>query len=68
MAWHFGRPPGDFDFHRQYKRKPARCQRITVSGLTIAKALSMFGTLGGMAAMWFTSAIGRTGVLPQAEE
>jgi hypothetical protein len=38
-----GRPPGDFDFHRQYKRKPARCQRITVSGLTIVKALSTFG-------------------------
>jgi hypothetical protein len=42
-AGSFGRPPGDFDFHRQYKRKPARCQRITVSGLTIAKALSTFG-------------------------
>jgi hypothetical protein len=39
----FGRPRGDFDFHRQYKRKPARCQRMTVSGLTIAKALRMFG-------------------------
>jgi hypothetical protein len=39
----FGRPPGDLDFHRQYKRKPARCQRMTVSGLTIAKALSTFG-------------------------
>jgi hypothetical protein len=39
----FGRPPGDLDFHRQYKRKPAWCHRITVSGLTIAKALSTFG-------------------------
>ena len=39
----FGRPPCDFDFHRQYDRKPARCQRITVSGLTIAKALSTPG-------------------------
>ena len=39
----FGRPPGDFDLHRQYQRNPARCQRITVSGLTIAKALSAFG-------------------------
>jgi hypothetical protein len=38
-----GRPPSDFDFHRQYKRKPARCHRITVSGLTIAKALSTLG-------------------------
>src|SRR5262249_52775542 len=42
-AGSFGRPPGDFDFNRQYKRKPARCQRITVSGLTIAKVLSKFG-------------------------
>ena len=39
----FGRPPSDFDFHRQYERKPARCQRITVSGLMIAKALNTFG-------------------------
>ena len=39
----FGRPPRGRDFHRQYKRKPARCQRITVSGLTIAKALSTSG-------------------------
>ena len=31
------------DLHRQYKRKPARCQRITVSGLTIAKVLSTPG-------------------------
>ena len=39
----FGRPPSDFDFHRQYRRKPLRCQRTTVSGLTIAKALKTFG-------------------------
>ena len=23
----FGRPPGEPDFQRQYRRKPARCQR-----------------------------------------
>jgi hypothetical protein len=39
----FGRPPCGRDLHRQYKRKPARCQRITVSGLTIARALSTSG-------------------------
>src|ERR1700704_1666572 len=33
----FGRPPRGLDFQRQYARKPARCQRITVSGLTIFK-------------------------------
>jgi hypothetical protein len=32
-----GRPPRGRDFHRQYARKPARCQRITVSGLTISE-------------------------------
>jgi hypothetical protein len=41
----FGRPPSDFDFYRQYRRKPLRCQRITDSGLTIAKALSTFGVM-----------------------
>jgi hypothetical protein len=30
-----GRPPSDWDFHRQYHRKPARCQRIRVSGRMI---------------------------------
>jgi hypothetical protein len=30
----FGLPPRGRDFHRQNKRKPARCQRMTVSGLT----------------------------------
>jgi hypothetical protein len=39
----FGRPPGDLDLHHQYERKPARCQPITVCGLTIAKALSTLG-------------------------
>ena len=38
-----GRDACGLDFHRQYERKPARCQRITVSGLTIAKALSTPG-------------------------
>jgi hypothetical protein len=38
----FGRPPTDFDFHRQYSRKPLRCHRITVSGLTIVSAVSAF--------------------------
>ena len=38
-----GRPPSGRDLHRQYDRKPARCQRITVSGLTIAKALNTPG-------------------------
>jgi hypothetical protein len=31
------------DFQRQYARKSARCQRITVSGLTIFKASSTPG-------------------------
>ena len=39
----FGRPPPGCDFHRRYKRKPARCQRITVSGLSTARALSTSG-------------------------
>jgi hypothetical protein len=39
----FGRPPRELDFHRQYKRKFARCQRITVSGLIIANAFSTPG-------------------------
>src|SRR6516162_9819753 len=36
----FGRPPHDRDFQRQYARKPARCQRRTVSGLRILSASS----------------------------
>src|SRR3981189_2866471 len=39
----FGRPPRGLDFQRQYAWKPARCQRITVSGLTIFKACSTPG-------------------------
>jgi hypothetical protein len=39
----FGRPLRGLDFQRQYARKPARCQRITVSGLTIFKASSTPG-------------------------
>ena len=35
----FGRPPRERDFHRQYRRKPARCQRMRVSGRTIVMAL-----------------------------
>jgi hypothetical protein len=33
-----GRPQRCLDFQRQYDLKPARCQRITVSGRTIASA------------------------------
>ena len=35
-----GLPPRAFDFHRQYKRKPARCHLTTVSGLTIAQRIA----------------------------
>src|SRR5260221_991572 len=38
-----GRPQRRFDFHRQYDLNPARCQRITVSGRTIASALYILG-------------------------
>jgi hypothetical protein len=38
-----GRPQRRRDFQRQYNLKPARCQRITVSGRTITKALSTLG-------------------------
>ena len=41
----FGLPPRDRDLHRQNKRKPARCQRITVSGLTITRAFRTFGAI-----------------------
>ena len=34
----FGLPLRDRDFHFQNKRKPARCQPITVSGFTITEA------------------------------
>ena len=39
----FGRPPRGFDFQRHQSRKPARCQRITVSGLTMVRASSTLG-------------------------
>src|SRR3981081_1304898 len=35
----FGRPPREQDFQRQYRRKPARCQRTRVSGRMIVMAL-----------------------------
>ncbi len=38
-----GRP----DIHRQNKRNLARCQRMTVSGLTITKALRTPGAIRG---------------------
>ena len=39
----FGEALRGLDFQRQYALKPARCQRITVSGLTIFKASSTPG-------------------------
>ena len=42
-AWTLGLPLRDCDFQRQNKRKPARCQRMTASRSTIAKALRMRG-------------------------
>jgi hypothetical protein len=39
----FGRPPGGLDFQRHQARKPARCQRIIVSGLTMVRASSTLG-------------------------
>jgi hypothetical protein len=38
-----GRPGRWLDFQRQYDRKPARCQRITVSGRMMASASRVFG-------------------------
>ena len=38
-----GRPQRRHDFQRQYNLKPARRQRITVSGFTIVNALMVFG-------------------------
>jgi hypothetical protein len=38
-----GGPQHCFDFHRQYDLNPARCQRITVSGRTIASAPHILG-------------------------
>ena len=39
-----GRPRQRLDFQRQNNRKPARCQRITVSGCTMASAAWALGT------------------------
>src|SRR6202022_2237720 len=38
-----GRPQRHFDFHRQYDLNPPRCQRIMVSGRTIASAPYILG-------------------------
>jgi hypothetical protein len=38
-----GRPPRERDFHCQYRRKPARCQRTRVSGRMIVMALRIDG-------------------------
>src|ERR1700716_72926 len=38
-----GRPHRGLDFHRQYDLNPARCQRMTVSGRTIASAPYILG-------------------------
>ena len=40
-----GRPPRRLDFQRQNDRNPARCQPITVSGRTMARASRMPGTI-----------------------
>src|SRR5246500_1310275 len=39
-----GLPQQRRDFLRQYDLKPARCQRMTVSGLTIVNASIVLGT------------------------
>ena len=41
----FGLPSRHRDFHRQNERKPARGQRITVSGSMITKAFTMRGAI-----------------------
>ena len=41
----FGLPGRDHDFHRQNRRKPARCQRIIVSGLMTCSASLMPGAI-----------------------
>ena len=38
-----GRPPSGRDFHRQQAANPIRCQRTTVSGLTMVMASRMRG-------------------------
>src|SRR6476619_5089961 len=40
-----GRPQRCRESQRQYDLKPARCQRMTVSGFTIVGALMVFGPL-----------------------
>ena|SRR5947208_3249352 len=44
-----GRPPREQDFQRQYRRKPARCQRMRVSGRMIVMA---FRTDGNQRYSW----------------
>ena len=39
----FGRPARERDFQRQYRRKPDRCQRTTVSGWMIVMAFNTDG-------------------------
>jgi hypothetical protein len=39
-----GRPARGRDFQRQYDLNPARCQRMTVAGVTIVSTLRIFGT------------------------
>src|SRR5436189_3177212 len=41
----FGLPERRRDFQRQKERKPARCQRITVSGSTIVSASRIRGAI-----------------------
>src|SRR5262245_32914116 len=41
-----GQPPLDRNFHLQKALNPCRCQRITVSGLTIATASTTLGRDG----------------------
>ena len=38
-----GRPPNECDFQRQYRRKPARCQRTSVSGRMTVMTFSTAG-------------------------
>ncbi len=49
-----GRPQRCLDFQRQYNLKPARCQRITVSGKIAQKPLALLGdwsvTVGALSA------------------
>ena len=38
-----GRPPRDRDLERQYRQKPARCQRTNVSGRMIVRTCRIDG-------------------------